>query len=79
MITPEQCRAARAILDISQKALADASGVSLTTIKEFEMGKREPKAYVLQALMVILTNRNIRLIEDETQTGVAIAKDGKHK
>ncbi len=36
MITPEQMRAARGLLDWSQSALADAAGLSLPTIKRAE-------------------------------------------
>ena len=36
MISPEQCRAVRAWLDISQSELASAAGVSEDTIRKFE-------------------------------------------
>lgn len=37
---PRQCKAARVLLDWSQQDLADRSGVSVSTIKNFEGGKR---------------------------------------
>jgi transcriptional regulator with XRE-family HTH domain len=40
MITPEQCRAARALLDLTQPRLAEASNISLRTIGNFEKGNR---------------------------------------
>ena len=39
MISPEQIRAARAMIDWSQEALAEASGLSPTTIHNLEKGK----------------------------------------
>lgn len=42
MITPAQCRAARALLDWRQPQLAEAAGVSPSTIRDLESGKRQP-------------------------------------
>lgn len=41
-ITPAQCRAARALISLSQKQLAAASGVSERTIVHFEKSERTP-------------------------------------
>lgn len=38
MITPAQCRAARALLDWTQSNLAEATGLSVVTIRSFEKG-----------------------------------------
>ena len=40
--SPNQCRAARGLLGITQVHLARKSGVSLRTIISFEQGEREP-------------------------------------
>ena len=37
-ISPEQCRAARALLDWTQEDLAERAEVSRSTIREFERG-----------------------------------------
>lgn len=42
MLTPAQSRAARALINWSQPKLATASGVSVSTIRDFETGKRQP-------------------------------------
>jgi len=42
MITPAQCRAARALLDWSQLDLAKAAHLGLSTIRDFEKGRRVP-------------------------------------
>jgi transcriptional regulator with XRE-family HTH domain len=41
-IRPEQCRAARALLGLSQEELARAAGISRATLIDFERGEREP-------------------------------------
>jgi transcriptional regulator with XRE-family HTH domain len=41
-ITVAQCRAGRAILGWSQDDLMNASGVSKSTLANFEAGKRDP-------------------------------------
>jgi transcriptional regulator with XRE-family HTH domain len=38
MITPAQCRAARALLDWTQNDLAEATSLSVVTIRAFEKG-----------------------------------------
>jgi transcriptional regulator with XRE-family HTH domain len=42
MITPAQSRAARGLLDWTQDELATAAGVGLSTVRDFESGRREP-------------------------------------
>jgi transcriptional regulator with XRE-family HTH domain len=37
-LTPAQCRAARALLDWTQGALAEATGLSVVTVRAFEKG-----------------------------------------
>lgn len=52
---PEQCRAARGLLNWSQERLATAAGVSRSTIKDFECHRhalnRGSKELVLEAFM----------------------------
>lgn len=42
MITPDQCRAARAWLNISQTDLATVAGVSEATIRKYERREGSP-------------------------------------
>jgi transcriptional regulator with XRE-family HTH domain len=42
MITPAQSRAARALLDWTQEDLAKAAHLGLSTIRDFEKGRRTP-------------------------------------
>ncbi len=50
MISPAQCRAARALLGWSREELAAAAEVGLRTIVDFERGAREPHKATLAAL-----------------------------
>lgn len=50
MITPEQSRAARGWLDWGQEELAAKAGVSLSTIRDFEKGRRTPIKNNLHAI-----------------------------
>lgn len=63
-MTPAQCRAARAWLDISQIELAKAAGVSPSTIRDFESGGRRLIANNLNAIRVSLEKRGIEFIEN---------------
>ncbi|WP_315855070.1 helix-turn-helix transcriptional regulator [Chenggangzhangella methanolivorans] len=42
VISMEQCRAARALLDWTQEELANAANLSLSTVRDFEKGRRTP-------------------------------------
>lgn len=39
MITPEQCRAGRGLLNWTQQRLADTAEVGIVTVRQFEAGK----------------------------------------
>lgn len=59
MITPEQCRAARAWLDWSQEDLAQKANVSLSTVRDFEKDRREPIANNIEAIEQALVDAGI--------------------
>jgi transcriptional regulator with XRE-family HTH domain len=50
MLTSEQCRAARGLIDWSREKLAEASMVSHRTIVDFERGARDPREVTKGAL-----------------------------
>jgi transcriptional regulator with XRE-family HTH domain len=71
MITPAQSRAARALINWSQPQLAEASGVSVSTIRDFETGKRSPIVNNLAALRRALEAAGVELTNGE-QPGVKL-------
>lgn len=63
-MTPEQCRAGRAIAGMSQQELADASEVAKATIANFEKGHRQPYKRTLTALQAALEARGVQFTPD---------------
>ena len=61
MITPAQCRAARALLDWSQQDLAKAAHLSLSTIRDFEKGRRVPTHNNLRGIKLALEEGGIEI------------------
>jgi DNA-binding XRE family transcriptional regulator len=56
---PEQCRAARAWLSWSQDDLAKAAKVGLSTVKDFESGKRAPIEATRMAMRAVLEREGV--------------------
>lgn len=64
MLTPAQSRAARGWLDWSQEDLAKRAQVGLSTVRDFEKGRRTPIANNLAALARALEEGGVRLLSD---------------
>jgi ribosome-binding protein aMBF1 (putative translation factor) len=62
MITPEQSRAARAWLDWSQEELAKKAQVSLSTVRDFEKGRRIPIKNNLDAIRISFEAMGVSLL-----------------
>lgn len=58
-MSPEQCRAARAWLDLSQDDLAELALVSLSTVRDFEKGRRKPIPNNLEAIKRAMETKGI--------------------
>lgn len=75
MMSPEQCRAARAWLGWSQQELARRAHVGLSTVKDFERGDRKPIANNLDAMRRSIEAAGIEVIEDgEIAVGIRIIR-----
>jgi len=61
-MTPEQCRAARGWLDWSQSDLAAAANVSLSTVRDFEKGRRIPIGNNLAAIRAALEAKGMGFV-----------------
>ena len=72
-ITPRQCRAARALLDITQPELAEAAGLGLSTIVDFEKSRRDVSRAAVVALQRALEKAGVRFIgKDDGGPGVRL-------
>lgn len=65
MISPNQIKAARALLDWSQGDLCEKSGASIATVKSIESGGASPKADTLEKIKRCMEVSGIEFIEDE--------------
>jgi len=63
-ITPRQIRAARAMLEIKQKDLARAAGISLATLNNIERGVADPRSSTLAAIERALDTVGIEIDDD---------------
>ena len=70
-----QCRAARALLGISQEELARETGVSKRTIASFELGKHDLSPRTLAALVYKVEDLGVEFIpENGGGAGVRLRK-----
>ena len=69
MITPAQCRAARALLDWSQQDLAKAAHLGLSTIRDFEKGRRMPTHNNLQGIKIALEQAGVEIGREREGVG----------
>jgi transcriptional regulator with XRE-family HTH domain len=75
MITPSQCRAARALIDWSQQRLSEAANVGNATIRNFEGGKSSPTRATLDVLRRALEAAGVEFIaENGGGAGVRLKK-----
>lgn len=70
VLTPEQCRAGRALVGWSQDDLAAAAKVAKRTIADFELGRRSTYDRTLRDLREAMENEGaIFLADGETAPG----------
>ena len=71
-LTPRHVRAARALLAWSQRDLAKAAGVAISTVADFERGRRTPIAKNAQAIRGALESADIRFLPTGAVIGPAV-------
>ncbi len=75
MITPVQIRAARALLNLSQDELAEASGLARQSIKNIERGVTDPRLSTAMTIKTTLEKAGVQFLEVGTEAlgaGVAL-------
>ncbi len=74
-ITPEQCRAARALLGWSRQQLANSAQIAERTLVDFERGARSPLNRTLTDIQRALEDAGVIFIdEDDEGPGVRLKK-----
>ncbi|MBZ9909205.1 helix-turn-helix transcriptional regulator [Mesorhizobium sp. BR115XR7A] len=63
-MTPDQCRAGRALIKWTQQQLADAAGIGIATLTLFESGSTDPRPATIQVLQRALVDAGIVLLGD---------------
>jgi DNA-binding transcriptional regulator YiaG len=77
-ITPGQCKAARALLELTQGDLAKAANLGLSTVVDFEKKRRQVSATAVQAIKDALAARGVDFI-DENGGGPGVRLRKRHQ
>ena len=72
MTSGAQIRAARALLNWTQRELAARAHVAAQTVRQFETGVSEPYVHTVEAIEACLENDGIELIQSDVGEGVLL-------
>lgn len=77
MISPAQCRAARALLHLQQRDFADRAGVARRTLADFENEVRRPFDRTLRDIRTALEDHGVIFLDadDDAGPGVRLRTD----
>jgi transcriptional regulator with XRE-family HTH domain len=67
--TKAQMRAARALLDWSQETLAHKAGIGVSTVRDFEAGRREPRQTSIVAMTTVLETEGVMFLTSGQHQG----------
>jgi len=74
-MTPDQCRAARALKNLEQGDVAERAGVARATVNEFERSVRTPRQSTVDAIRAALEAEGVEFIaENGGGAGVRLKK-----
>jgi predicted transcriptional regulator len=80
MISSEQCRAARGLLDWSQQELANKAAVGIVTVRQLEAGTHEPRRATLDVVRRAFEKAGVEFIDENGGgPGVRLRKPVKGK
>ena len=74
MISPNQCKAARDLLEWKQKDLGEKSSVAVSTIADFERKKSQPIARTMADIQRTFEEAGIEFINDDQKIGAVVLK-----
>lgn len=75
MVTPAQCRAARALIDWSQQELAVAARIGVVTVSQFESGDTQPRSATLAVIRQALEAAGVIFVDENGEgAGVRLRK-----
>ena len=63
-MSPDQCRAARALLTLEQSEVAKNAGIARATLIDFEKGQRLPRSATVTAIRAALEAAGVQFIEE---------------
>ena len=73
-MTPAQCRAARAMLEMTQPDLGGRAGVGLSTVVDFERERRAVSAGSVSKLRAALEAAGVEFLDNGAGPGVRLRK-----
>ncbi|WP_182177873.1 helix-turn-helix domain-containing protein [Methylobacterium radiotolerans] len=68
-MSPSQCRAARALLGLTQQDLAGMARVSVVTVSGFEAAKTKPQRATVEVLRQALERAGVAFLEGDEAAG----------
>jgi DNA-binding transcriptional regulator YiaG len=74
LMTVTLLRAARAWLNWPQDALAKNASVGVSTVRDFEAGRRQPTRNNLAAMQVVLEEAGVSFSDDTRSSGISVSK-----
>ena len=74
MLAPKQSRAARGWLDWSQEQLAERANVALSTVRDFEKGRRTPISNNLTAMRAALEGAGVMPVHNDAGQPVGVTR-----